>query len=78
LGVDSISEFDFEGGLRRLDDITQQIEEGETTLARSLELYKEGVAVAADCAAALNGIEAEIMILQQKEGEVVLVPFKGD
>lgn|GEM_PF-4334172 len=61
-----------------MDDITQQIEEGETTLARSLELYKEGVAVAADCAAALNGIEAEIMILQQKEGEVVLVPFKGD
>jgi len=73
-----MNDFDFEGGLRRLDEITQQIEGGDTPLARSLELYKEGIAVATDCTAVLNGIEAEIMILQQGEGGIVLAPFKGD
>lgn len=73
-----MSDFGFEDGLHRLDEITRQIEEGDTPLAKALELYKEGIAVAADCANALNGIEAEIVVLQQGEGGIVLTPFKGD
>jgi len=72
-----MSNFDFEGGIQRLDEIIDQIEGGDTPLEQSLALYKEGIALAADCAAVLNGIEAEVMVLQQSEEGLVLTPFKG-
>ena len=39
----------FEEQLIRLQEITAQLENGQVTLEKSLELYKEGVATAAEC-----------------------------
>jgi len=55
--------FDFEENLRRLDDIINTIEAGETPLDAALALYKKGMALAADCAKRLNEIEGEFAIL---------------
>ena len=54
---------DFEENLRRLDEIIACIESGAAPLEASLALYKKGMALAADCAAALTEFEKEVLIL---------------
>jgi exodeoxyribonuclease VII small subunit len=58
----------FEENLRRLDEIIACIEEGAAPMEVSLTLYKKGMALAADCAAALTELEKEVMILGEKNG----------
>ncbi|MCL2575253.1 MAG: exodeoxyribonuclease VII small subunit [Defluviitaleaceae bacterium] len=55
---------DFEKKLQRLDEIIAQIESNET-LADALELYKEGIALAAEAGNALNMIDKEIQVLEK-------------
>jgi len=58
---------DFEKTLLRLGEIISDIESG-ASLTDALELYKEGVALAADCAAVLNDFEKEIMVIEGDGG----------
>jgi exodeoxyribonuclease VII small subunit len=51
--------------LLRLSDIVQQVESGDTPLEAAIELYKEGLALAEECATRLTGFETEIEILSQ-------------
>jgi exodeoxyribonuclease VII small subunit len=53
----------FEQNLRRLDEIIAEIEAG-ARLEASLELYKEGMALAAELAGGLNDFEKEVLILR--------------
>jgi exodeoxyribonuclease VII small subunit len=57
----------FEENLRLLDEIINSIEEGAVPLEASLALYKKGMALAADCAAALTEFEKEVMILGENK-----------
>ena len=63
--------FDFESNMRRLDEIIACIEESETPLADSLALYKEGMALAADCAQNLAAVEKEVFILTKEASGIV-------
>ena len=56
----------FEKNMAKLDEIVQKIEQN-ATLAESLALYKTGMALAAETAAALNSFEEEITILYQED-----------
>jgi len=61
----SENKFDFEGNMRRLDEIISAIERGDAGLDASLALYKEGMALAADCAAHLGRAEQEVLLLDR-------------
>ncbi|WP_317367250.1 exodeoxyribonuclease VII small subunit [uncultured Tyzzerella sp.] len=56
---------DFESSLKRLEEISNQMEKNETTLEKSLNLYKEGVEEAMFCASFLKDMEQEVSILQK-------------
>lgn len=55
----------FETSLKRLEEITNEMEKNETTLENSLKLYKEGVEEAMFCAEFLKSMEEQVSILQK-------------
>lgn len=61
---------DFESSLKRLEEIANQMEKNETTLEKSLKLYKEGVEEATFCASFLKDMEQEVSILQKDSKEL--------
>lgn len=50
----------FEESLLRLDEITQLLSDGSTTLEQSLELYAEGAALIDKCSKELNDAKLKI------------------
>ena len=57
----------FEQAISRLDEITEQLSDGNTTLEKSLELYAEGAALASKCQKELE--QAKLKIEKLKIGE---------
>ena len=69
----------FEEALARLEDISDLLESGDALLADSVKLYKEGVALAAECAKVLDAAEADITLLRKDDsGAFTLAPFAED
>ncbi len=67
---------DFESSLKRLEEISNQMEKNDTTLQDSLKLYKEGVEEAMFCANFLKDMEQQVSILQKDaNGVFKLSPF---
>ena len=60
----------FEKKLERLNQIIKDIEEGCAPLESSLEMYKEGMSLAVECAHVLNELEKDVMILKDDFEEV--------
>jgi len=67
----SMTKSTLENDFKRLDEIISAIESAETPLADSLTMYKEGVALAADCAAQLEEVENEVLILTKNAAGVL-------
>ena len=66
----------FENDLHRLAEITDEVEDGQTTLETAIALYKEGLKLAEKCANTLAKYEEEVMTLQKNaEGILALKPF---
>ena len=55
---------DFEKDLRRLEEISQQLQSGETGIEKSMELYAEGVKLAEVLQKRLNTYKSKIEILE--------------
>jgi len=64
----------FEENLRKLDEIIEFIDQG-SALTASLELYKKGMELVADCAADLTAIEAQVKTLRVENGELKIEDF---
>jgi len=62
---------DFESALARLEEITELLESGETELEKSLELYTEGVEIAAFCGKKLSEAEKKIIVLKEKNEKII-------
>ena len=60
---------DFESASAELEAIVKQMEEGDLTLEKALELYERGVQLSRFCHAKLEGAERRIEILNER-GEI--------
>ncbi len=59
-----------EQSLKRLEEIVNRMEGGETPLDEAVELYEEGIAIAKECAEKLKAAELKIKKLSKDvEGE---------
>ncbi|MBK6915324.1 MAG: exodeoxyribonuclease VII small subunit [Ignavibacteriales bacterium] len=54
----------FDAKLKRLEEITVRLENEETTLEESLQLFEEGVLLSKECQEALNHAELKITELK--------------
>lgn len=62
-------ELKFEDALARLEEIVRSLEQGETSLDKTLLLFEEGVKLARFCNQQLDEAEAKIEIMI-KEGQI--------
>ncbi|MCL2665979.1 MAG: exodeoxyribonuclease VII small subunit [Defluviitaleaceae bacterium] len=68
----------FEESIKRLEEIAEIMESGDTSLETSMALYREGIKLTKDCAAQLSKCENEIMVLQKESDDVfALKIFNG-
>lgn len=69
-------EQNFETSLVTLEQIVGQLESGELSLERSLELFEEGVGLARRCQSQLQDAERKVELLLRERGEIKVVPFE--
>jgi len=66
----------FEASLADLEKVVKELESGELTLERSLELFERGTALSAVCRKQLEEAESRVEILLKKAGKVQAEPFR--
>jgi exodeoxyribonuclease VII small subunit len=78
-GVMELKVKDFESALKSLENIVVQLEAGDLTLDRSLELFEEGIKVSRFCSLKLEEAERKVDILiKTSSGTLEEMPFSED
>lgn len=75
---DDQKQLSFEQGCERLEEIVEQLEDGELSLERSLELFEQGVRLSQDCRQQLEAAETRVEILMKRGGDRKAQPFELD
>lgn len=69
----------FETAMKRLEEVVKALENGETPLDQSLQLFEEGTALVRSCTEMLNNAEQMVLkLIQAKDGSVETVPFSAE
>ena len=72
-----VAKQNFETNLRQLEQLVQQMEQGELTLEQSLAAFEQGVALTRACQQALDTAEQKVnLLLQDEQGKINRRPFK--
>ncbi len=67
----------FEASLESLEQIVQQLENGDLPLEKSLELFEDGIRLSRQCQERLNQAERRIeTLLRDNQGRPVATPFE--
>lgn len=66
---------DFESAIERLEEITDLLEAGDTSLEESISLYTEGLDIAAFCDKKLSETEKRIKVIKEQDGVEVEEDF---
>ncbi len=67
----------FEASLESLEQIVQQLENGDLPLEKSLELFEDGIRLSRQCQERLNQAERRIeTLLRDNQGRPVASPFE--
>jgi exodeoxyribonuclease VII small subunit len=67
---------DFETALKSLEDIVGQLEAGDLTLDRALELFEEGIKVSHFCSSKLEEAERKVdVLIKSADGAMKEMPF---
>ncbi len=66
----------FESALSRLESITDELEEGELSLEKSLKKFDEGIALVQFCNQKLEEAKNKVDLLLKKEDRLQAEPFE--
>ena len=66
---------DFEASLGQLEQLVEQMEDGELSLEDSLKAFEQGVKLTRECQHALKEAEQKVQLLMEQNGELVATPF---
>jgi exodeoxyribonuclease VII small subunit len=70
---------DFESALKSLEEIVVQLEGGDLTLDRALELFEEGIKISRFCSSKLEEAERKVEVLMKTaDGTLKEEPFADD
>ena len=72
------AEGSFEACLEELERVVKELEGGDLTLERSLELFEKGMGLSESCRKQLEEAETRVEILMRRAGEVQAQPFRTD
>ena len=69
----------FESSLEELERIVRELEQGELTLEKSLELFEQGVKLSRECQERLNQAERRIeMLTRDNQGRPIVTAFEPE
>ncbi len=69
----------FESSLEELERIVRELEQGELTLEKSLELFEQGVKLSRECQERLNQAERRIeMLTRDNQGRAIVTTFEPE
>ena len=68
----------FEGSLDELEKVVKELEGGDLSLERSLELFERGMSLSDHCRKQLEGAETRVEMLIRKEGKLTAEPFRPE
>ena len=72
-------EISFESALKKLEDIVQNLENGDLSLETALKQYEEGVRLADICSKKLTEAEKKVEVLMKTSpGKFKAVPFEEE
>ena len=70
---------DFESALKSLEEIVTQLEGGDLTLDRSLDLFEQGVKISRFCNVKLEEAERKVeTLMKTADGSLKEVPFSAE
>jgi exodeoxyribonuclease VII small subunit len=68
----------FEASLDELEKVVKQLESGDLSLERSIELFERGVNLSDACRKQLEDAETRVEMLIRKEGKIAAEPFRPE
>lgn len=68
-------EFDFEKALLELEELVEQMEQGNVSLESSLQMFERGVTLTRQCQQALSAAEQKVQILLDNNDKQELADF---
>ena len=68
----------FEDSLEELEQLVEQMEQGDLSLEESLKSFERGVKLTGTCQKALQDAEQKVHILLEKNGKQTLEPFTDE
>ena len=68
----------FEASLDELEKVVKQLEGGDLSLERSLELFEKGMTLSEACRKQLEEAETRVELLIRKEGKLQAEPFRPE
>jgi exodeoxyribonuclease VII small subunit len=68
----------FETCLDELEKVVKELESGDLSLERSLELFERGMGLSDTCRKQLEEAETRVEMLIRKEGRMTAEPFRAD
>ncbi len=66
----------FENALTKLEQITEELEDGDLSLEKSLKKFDEGIGLVEYCNSTLSEAKAKVELLLDKKGGVTTIPFE--
>jgi exodeoxyribonuclease VII small subunit len=68
----------FEASLDELEKVVKELEAGDLSLKRSLELFERGMSLSDTCRKQLEEAETRVEMLIRKEGKIAAEPFRPE
>ena len=68
----------FEACLDELEKVVKELEGGDLSLERSIELFERGVTLSETCRKQLEEAETRVEMLIRKDGKITAEPFRTD
>lgn len=67
----------FEESMNELEEIVNQLENGDLTLDQSIEKFQKGMQLSQKCSKELDNAEKKISMIIEKEGNFEQIPFQN-
>lgn len=68
----------FEDSMAELEQLVEQMEQGDISLEESLKSFERGIKLTRTCQKALQDAEQKVQILLEKDGKQILEPFNDE
>jgi len=68
----------FEASLDELEKVVKELESGDLSLERSIQLFERGVGLSDACRKQLEDAETRVEMLIRKEGKIAAEPFRPE